>query len=244
MEEEKKKYYIKVKPDGPYLVYGNPPIDQEIIIPNEDGISWLYQKGIHFEKEPKADGRISLCRCGVSKNHPFCDGAHKHIEWDSKENSNKKTYEEEAQKFVGPEYTLEDNDKYCVGAQFCFAGGEAWDIVAKKNDKEQNDILFHEVSHCPSGRLVLRKRSSGEIVDYPFPPSLAILEQPGLKISGPIWVKGGITIVDEDGKAYEVRNRVTLCRCGHSKNKPFCDTSHIRVKFNDGLPTEGKGEKW
>jgi CDGSH-type Zn-finger protein len=41
-----------------------------------------------------------------------------------------------------------------------------------------------------------------------------------------------VTIVDAEGASYEVRNRVTLCRCGHSKNKPFCDGSHIEAEFN------------
>lgn len=43
------KYYIKITPDGPYLVYGNPPIDQEIILPNEEGSSWVYQRGLSFD---------------------------------------------------------------------------------------------------------------------------------------------------------------------------------------------------
>ena len=43
---------------------------------------------------------------------------------------------------------------------------------------------------------------------------------------GPIWVRGGIPVASADGKTYEVRNRLTLCRCGRSANKPFCDGSH------------------
>ena len=34
------KFYIKITPDGPYLLYGNPPMDQEIIVPNDEGSSW------------------------------------------------------------------------------------------------------------------------------------------------------------------------------------------------------------
>jgi CDGSH-type Zn-finger protein len=44
-------------------------------------------------------------------------------------------------------------------------------------------------------------------------------------------VRGGLAIESADGFVYEVRNRVTLCRCGRSKNKPFCDGSHIEAKF-------------
>ena len=55
-----------------------------------------------------------------------------------------------------------------------------------------------------------------------FQPSIEIIEDPQIKVSGPIWVKGGIEIESADGYKYETRNRVTLCRCGKSNNKPFC----------------------
>ena len=50
--------------------------------------------------------------------------------------------------------------------------------------------------------------------------------------SGPIWLRGGISLMSADGYRYEVRNRMTICRCGASKNKPFCDGSHASIKFN------------
>jgi hypothetical protein len=52
-------------------------------------------------------------------------------------------------------------------------------------------------------------------------------------LSGPLWVHGGIGVIGADGFAYEVRNRVALCRCGASRNKPFCDGSHVSTGFND-----------
>ncbi|HET8688843.1 MAG TPA: CDGSH iron-sulfur domain-containing protein [Methanosarcina sp.] len=42
-------------------------------------------------------------------------------------------------------------------------------------------------------------------------------------------MRGGIPIESADGKQYEIRNRVTLCRCGKSRNKPFCDGSHVEI---------------
>jgi CDGSH-type Zn-finger protein len=40
-------------------------------------------------------------------------------------------------------------------------------------------------------------------------------------------------VVSEDGTPYEVRNRQTVCRCGQSRNKPFCDGSHKENGFED-----------
>ena len=51
---------------------------------------------------------------------------------------------------------------------------------------------------------------------------------------GPLKIEGdNITIVDQDGKAYGLAGRtvVSLCRCGHSANKPFCDGAHARMGF-------------
>ena len=48
-------------------------------------------------------------------------------------------------------------------------------------------------------------------------------------------VRGGIQIESADGFKYEVRNRVTLCRCGKSQNKPFCDGTHAQIKFRDDV---------
>ncbi|WP_420835420.1 CDGSH iron-sulfur domain-containing protein [Aquitalea pelogenes] len=39
----------------------------------------------------------------------------------------------------------------------------------------------------------------------------------------------------EGDKPYPVRERMTLCRCGASANKPFCDGSHASIKWQDGL---------
>ena len=51
--------------------------------------------------------------------------------------------------------------------------------------------------------------------------------------NGPLRLEGEFTIYDHDGNAYGLggRTMVSLCRCGSSENKPFCDGSHKRVGF-------------
>ncbi|HEY2476158.1 MAG TPA: CDGSH iron-sulfur domain-containing protein [Candidatus Cybelea sp.] len=66
-------------------------------------------------------------------------------------------------------------------------------------------------------------------------PSISLIEDPAMKCSGPLWVRGGVRIEGAGGQEFEVRNRVTLCRCGASQNKPFCDGTHADIGFNDGL---------
>ena len=51
--------------------------------------------------------------------------------------------------------------------------------------------------------------------------------------NGSIRVEGDFEIVDQDGKPFGLagRTRVTLCRCGHSAKKPFCDSTHKTCDF-------------
>jgi CDGSH-type Zn-finger protein len=52
---------------------------------------------------------------------------------------------------------------------------------------------------------------------------------------GPLRVEGEFEIVDAQGQAYGLAGRtaISLCRCGHSGNKPFCDGSHKTSGFQD-----------
>lgn len=235
------QFYIKIMEDGPYFVYGNPPIDQEIILQNEEGASWVYQKGKHFEV--KAGEPAHLCRCGYSKKKPFCDGSHLQGEWDPRETASKRPLLDDAEYIDGPTMTLADNQKYCAFARFCDAYGRIWNLVQQAESEQERELVRHEAGHCPAGRLVVWDKKTEKVYEPPFDPSIGIIEDPGIKVSGPIWVKGGIRIEGADGTSYEIRNRVTLCRCGQSSNKPFCDGTHASMHFHDDIPLEkGKGE--
>ncbi len=49
--------------------------------------------------------------------------------------------------------------------------------------------------------------------------------------NGPILIRGGAAVADADGKAWEAKDVIALCRCGQSSNKPFCDGSHNTSGF-------------
>ena len=68
-----KEIYIKVTRNGPYLVYGVKQITLKYIISDENGVAFKYDNGKVFEIKTEPQ---SLCRCGKSKNAPYCDGAH------------------------------------------------------------------------------------------------------------------------------------------------------------------------
>jgi hypothetical protein len=84
----------------------------------------------------------------------------------------------------------------------------------------------HEAGHCPAGQLVAWDRATGKPIEPRFEPSLGLIEDTEKKVGCPIWVRGGIPVVSADGKTYETRNQMTLCRCGRYDNKPFCNGSH------------------
>jgi CDGSH-type Zn-finger protein len=74
----------------------------------------------------------------------------------------------------------------------------------------------------------------GTVHEPALAPQIGLVEDPKARVSGPLWVQGGIPVTGADGTTYPVRNRVTLCRCGKSSNKPFCDGAHIEAGFDDG----------
>jgi CDGSH-type Zn-finger protein len=59
-----------------------------------------------------------------------------------------------------------------------------------------------------------------------------------IRSNGPVRLEGDIVLVDHEGRPFGLAGRtvVSLCRCGHSENKPFCDGSHNRVGFASECP--------
>jgi len=225
-----KKGKIVISKNGPYLVSGSLPLGKEISKVGQENEPEQWVKG---EQYP-AQEDYALCRCGQSKNKPFCDGTHVGVGFDGTETASRKPYAEHAQKIEGPGIDLKDAQSLCAAGRFCHPKGGTWDLTSESGDPEKKKSAIRQACDCPSGRLVAYDKKRGIPIESKFTPSISLIEDPQAKSSGPIWVKGGVAIESEGGKAYETRNRVTLCRCGKSSNKPFCDGSHIKIGFNDG----------
>ncbi len=133
---------ISVHPDGPLLVRGR------LEILGADG-------GVVLE-----DTRVALCRCGASRNKPFCDGSH-------------------------------------TQAGFQEAGLLGANVVKTVAADAQDTVL----------RIT---------------PSA----------NGPLALQGPAEIASTGGQTAYSGNRMYLCRCGASDNKPFCDGAHARTDFN------------
>ncbi|MFA5714471.1 MAG: CDGSH iron-sulfur domain-containing protein [Candidatus Paceibacterota bacterium] len=215
---------IKIEKDGPYHVSGNIPLEKEFVVPdsNNDPLSW--KKGEKY----KTEGEYRLCRCGNSHNKPFCDGTHQKIEFDGTETASKESYEKQAEKISGPEMDLMDAPNLCAGSRFCHRQGGTWELTKRSNNPKAKETAIEEACNCPSGRLTAVDKKTGKSIEPEFSPAISAIEDVPAQVSGPLWVKGGILIESSDGSIYESRNRQTICRCGKSCNKPFCDGSHLK----------------
>jgi CDGSH-type Zn-finger protein len=220
---------VTVTKNGPYLVEGGVPLAHQHIVTNAEGESLEWREG---EKLPLAQ-KYALCRCGGSGTKPFCDGSHQRNGFDGTETASREPYESQAGRIEGPTMLLDDAESLCAYARFCDPHGKVWNLVEKTAEPQAAKLVVNEAGHCPGGRLVARDRASGKAIEPHLERSIGLVQDTALGISGPIWVRGGIPVVAADGSTYEVRNRVTLCRCGASSNKPFCDGSHASTRFSD-----------
>ncbi|HXZ60839.1 MAG TPA: CDGSH iron-sulfur domain-containing protein [Steroidobacteraceae bacterium] len=220
---------VVVSKNGPYLVSGGVPLARQTIVADKEGGSEQWRESRAFPPQES----YALCRCGHSGNKPFCDGTHKKIGFDGAETASRQPYREQAQLTEGPVLALSDAESLCAFARFCDPNGQVWSQVERTDEAEVRATFVQQVNNCPSGRLVAWDRATGKPIEHHLPISIGVIEDPPEGVSGPLWLRGGIPLIAADGFAYEVRNRVTLCRCGASKHKPFCDGSHAAIKFRD-----------
>ena len=213
---------IKILKNGPYLVTGNIPLFKATINCDSQGIptEWLLSPKLQTSET------YTLCRCGQTTKKPFCDGTHVKVNFDGTEVSDNIPFEVMAKEIDGPTLKLKDAEILCASARFCHRGGDIWPQIPKSDDPKLRENAMRNACDCPSGRLVVIDKESGKAVEPMLEKSIGFIDDLGVGVEGPLWIRGKIPVYSCEGQLYEVRNRVTLCRCGKSTNKPFCDSSH------------------
>ncbi|HEX4247628.1 MAG TPA: CDGSH iron-sulfur domain-containing protein [Pseudonocardia sp.] len=213
---------LVVRTDGPYVLVGGTPALS----------SWLGEPVAH---PPVA----ALCRCGQSGRRPWCDGTHAEIGFSGAKLDTRVPDRPDA--YPARQFEIRDNRGICAHSGFCTdalptafrVGTEPF--VASAGARA--DDLFRAVQSCPSGALRIAHDASA-------PPELADTErEPGVEVSkdGPYRVTGGVELVDDSGTGPArppgaSPEHCSLCRCGHSANKPFCSGAHWYADFHDPVP--------
>ena len=202
---------IQCRPNGPYLVTG--PV--ELTGARAEG-------GAH-------EAAFALCRCGGSKNKPFCDGTHRTNGFSDARLSD--PARDKVRSYPGPSITIHDNRSICAHAAHCTDGAPT---VFKYGEKPWIDpagapvaAIVETIRRCPSGALSYAVGAeAGPVTSGPARITV--------RKDGPYAVTGDCELVEAPWAQGAPKDRYTLCRCGHSKNKPFCDGSHHDAGFRDG----------
>lgn len=223
----KKAARIIVMKGGPYRVTGGLPLAERRIALR--GGEYCYEDGRELPQREE----YFLCRCGLSRRHPFCDGRHVQEGFVGQETAAPTPYLDRAQFLRGSKVSLLDDGR-CALARFCHTRrGDTWEMVEECQDEEQRELAISSASACPAGRITAVNNETGDLYEPELAPGVDVLQDPMANCSGPLYVKGGVPIQAADGTEYPVQNRVTLCRCGASRIKPFCDGAHMDG-FSDG----------
>ena len=221
---------VTITRNGPYRVSGDLPLSRQAIGSNAGGESVRWVAGRDYPHP----ARYSLCRCGHSANKPFCDGTHTRIAFDGAETASREPYVDQAKLMRGPAMSLTDAEALCAFGRFCDPNGSVWNLVNETDAAATRAAFTRQTCDCPSGRLVAWDNATGKPVEPEYTPSIGVIDDPAKDCAGPLWLRGGVQLIGADGFRYEVRNRMTLCRCGASQNKPFCDGTHAAIGFRDG----------
>ncbi len=199
---------IECKPDGPYLVKNL-----------ADLRDW---RGNRIE----AKEIMALCRCGGSANKPFCDGTHKKNGFSGAKLPDRGVDKRES--YPAARITIHDNRSICAHAGYCTDGlksvfkykSEPWIDPAG----DTVDAIIETIRRCPSGALSYTLDG----VEGGAPP-----REPAITATkdGPYAVTGGAQLLEQTWAEGASTEHYTLCRCGGSRNKPFCDGTHWSIGF-------------
>lgn len=201
---------IECKPNGPYLVRNLEHLKD-----------W---QGNRMDTKSV----MALCRCGGSANKPFCDGTHQKNGFSGAKLAERST--DQLRSYQAKRISIHDNRSICAHAGHCTDGlasvfkyeSEPW-IDASGAAVE---AIIETIRRCPSGALSYTLDGiQGE--DQQQEPSITVTKD------GPYAVAGAAQLLNQSWALGASTEHYTLCRCGASKNKPFCDGTHWSIGFKD-----------
>jgi CDGSH-type Zn-finger protein/truncated hemoglobin YjbI len=209
---------IRVSLDGPYLVTHV-----------EQFTNWL------GENLPRT-AQMALCRCGQSSIKPCCDGTHAEAGFSGLKDPSR--VPDKRDTYKGQQIEIFDNRGICAHSGLCtdrlasvFHLGQEPFVTPSG---ARLDEMIQAVRACPSGALSygLDGVEARSQVDQSRAAAIEVSKD------GPYRITGGVRLVDElgndlpraEGSSLE---HCSLCRCGHSQNKPFCSGMHWSIQFKD-----------
>jgi CDGSH-type Zn-finger protein len=213
---------LRIARNGPYLVTNVPSLTD------------------HLGAEIRPAPQLALCRCGQSALKPLCDGSHARTGFSDAKDPER--VPDQRDSYPGQQVTIFDNRGTCQHSGLCTDRlatafrTDAEPFVAPSGGRL--DEIIRAVRDCPSGALsyAFDEAEARAQVDWDGTrtPSIEVTND------GPYRITGQITLTDATGEpepqgAGASREHYALCRCGQSRNKPFCDRRHVRARFDDGL---------
>ena len=139
-------------------------------------------------------------------------------------------FKEISKEYTNGDLTIVWKPKLCIHAAECV---KALPEVYKPNEKPwitaENatpDALIDQIKKCPSGALTYRL--AGEEQNENTISNMTKVE---VMKNGPLLVHGNLNVSSEKGNENLTNKVSAFCRCGASKNKPFCDGSHTKINF-------------
>jgi CDGSH-type Zn-finger protein/truncated hemoglobin YjbI len=214
---------LRIARNGPYLVTSVPRLTD------------------HLGAETRPAPQLALCRCGRSALKPLCDGSHARTGFtDAKD---PKRVPDQRDSYRGQQVTIFDNRGICQHSGLCtdrlatvFRTG-AEPFVAPSGGRL--DEIIRAVRDCPSGALsyALDDAEARAQVDWDGarPPAIEVTRDGPYRITGQITLAGATGEPEPQG-AGASREHYALCRCGQSRNKPFCSGMHWYAGFRDPQP--------
>jgi len=189
---------------------------------------------------------VALCRCGASNNKPFCDGTHgtigfssenKGTEKDVSGEEKNKVIKDKRKDYAAKKITVHDNRRICSHAAECVnnlpsvfrLNARPWIDPDSANVEE----VINTIRKCPSGALSYSIDGIEHRDQNDRDPMVTVSKD------GPYLITGGVELIGGDANNIiqfgdgASKEHYTLCRCGASNNKPFCDGMHKVINFKD-----------